>query len=218
MPESSLLHHLEQVGPEGLTVPELLALILRTGSDQNDALALATQLLDQHGGLRALARLEYSDWLLELRPVQAAAVLAALELARRLPSEAESPRASVHTAADAAQLLALAMERHKQEHLRVILLDAQRRVLTIPTVYIGSLALTVVRTAEVFREALARNAASVILAHNHPSGDPTPSPEDLDITEHLVKAGRLLDIAVLDHLIIGHGRWVSLRESGLSFD
>lgn len=214
---SSLVEHLQQMGLETLTVAELLALILRTGDDQEEAISFAKRLLDQYGGLRALARLDYTDWLVELRPVQAASLMAAFEVGRRLPFMPEQGRPSVQTAADAANLLQLAMEGHKQEHLRVILLDAQRRVMATPTVYIGSLSLTVVRTAEVFREAIARNAASLILAHNHPSGDPTPSPQDLDLTDHLVKAGKVLDIAVLDHLIIGHGRWKSLRESGLEF-
>jgi DNA repair protein RadC len=143
--------------------------------------------------------------------------MAALELGRRLLSDGEAERPLIQTAEDAAKLLMLDMERLKQEQLRVILLDAHRRVIAIPVVYIGSLNMTVIRAAEVFREAIARNAPNLILAHNHPSGDPTPSPSDLDLTESLVAAGRLLDIAVLDHLIIGHGRWVSLRDTGAVF-
>jgi DNA repair protein RadC len=98
-----------------------------------------------------------------------------------------------------------------------MLLDVHRRVIAIPTVYLGSLNMTVVRAAEVFREAIARNCASIILLHNHPSGDATPSAADLQLTEDLIAAGRLLDIAVLDHIVIGAGEWTSLRDTGMNF-
>ena len=104
-----------------------------------------------------------------------------------------------------------------QEHLRVINLDTRNRVINIEKLYIGSLNASTVRVGELFRPAIARNAASIIVLHNHPSGDPTPSPEDIALTRSIVQAGKLLDIAVLDHLVIGQGRWVSLKERGLGF-
>ncbi len=170
-----------------------------------------------NGGLRGLARFSYAELADRLGATRAESMLAALELSRRLVSRNGEERPLIRTAADAARLVLLEMETLPQEHLRVILLDVTRRVMAIPTVYIGSLNMTVVRIAEVFREAVTRNAASLVLVHNHPSGDPTPSEEDFVLTEKIIEAGKLLDITVLDHVIIGQGNWVSLRETGLDF-
>jgi DNA repair protein RadC len=104
-----------------------------------------------------------------------------------------------------------------QENVRVILLDAARRVVSLPTIYVGTLNASVLRIAEIFREAITRNTPALILVHNHPSGDPTPSPEDVELTRTIVKAGELLDILVLDHLIIGQRDWVSLKNLGITF-
>lgn len=170
-----------------------------------------------NGGLRGLARFSYPELADRLGAARAGSLLAALELSRRLVSRNGEERPLIRTAEDAARLVMLEMETLPQEHLRVILLDATRRVMSITTVYIGSLNMTVVRIAEVFREAITRNAASLVLVHNHPSGDPTPSEEDFVLTEKIIEAGNLLDITVLDHVIIGQGNWVSLRETGLAF-
>jgi DNA repair protein RadC len=105
----------------------------------------------------------------------------------------------------------------EQEHLRVLYLDTRNRLIGSETVYIGSLNAAHIRVSEVFREATRCNCAAIIVAHNHPSGDPTPSPEDVEVTRQLVAAGDLLDIELLDHLIIGRQRFVSLRERGLGF-
>ena len=105
----------------------------------------------------------------------------------------------------------------EQEHLRVLLLDTRNQVLAMPTIYIGSLNTSVVRVGELFRSAIKENAAAIIVAHNHPSGDPSPSSEDVRVTRQLVEAGQLLDIDVLDHVIIGRQRYVSLKERGLGF-
>jgi DNA repair protein RadC len=106
----------------------------------------------------------------------------------------------------------------EQEHMRVLLLDTKNRVVAAREVYIGSLNTSLIRVGELFKEAVRANSASLIVVHNHPSGDPTPSPEDVAVTKQIVEAGRLLDIDVLDHLVIGQGRWVSLKERGLGFD
>jgi len=204
-------------GAHALTPAELLAVLLRSGSGTASALDLAQQILDTCGGLRPLSCLQYADLIGLLSPNQAVQVLAVLELARRLNAASDEDRPQIRGAADAARLLSGDMEALKQEHFRTILLDVHRRVMAVPTVYIGSLQMTVVRAAEVFREAITRNCASLILVHNHPSGDPTPSIEDVNITEALIAAGRVLDIGVLDHVIIGQGRWVSLRDTGVKF-
>lgn len=127
-------------------------------------------------------------------------------------------RDTISSPADVAALLLVEMSQLSQEQLRVVCLDTKNHVQTIHTVYQGCVNSSAVRVAEVFREPIRRNSAAIIVAHNHPSGDPTPSPEDVAVTRQLVDAGKLLDIAVLDHLIIGQGQWVSLRERRLGFE
>ena len=143
--------------------------------------------------------------------------MAALELGRRLMVASPEERPVVRSPADAANLLMMEMSLLQQEHLRLILLDTKNRVLGTPTVYIGSLNMSVLRVGEVFREVIRQNCAAVIVVHNHPSGDPTPSPEDVAVTKRIVNAGQLLDVEVLDHLVIGQQRYVSMKERGLGF-
>ena len=151
-------------------------------------------------------------------PAKTAQLKAALELGRRMLLAAPEDRPVVRSPTDVAQLLMAQMGHLKQEHFRVVFLDTRNRVLDSETVYVGSLNASYIRVAEVFREAVTRNCAAVIVAHNHPSGDPTPSPEDVAVTRQLVAAGKLLDIEVLDHLVVGMQRFVSLRERGLGFE
>ena len=131
----------------------------------------------------------------------------------------ESPeeRPSINSPGDAAALVQYDMSALEQEELRVILLNTRNRVQKIETIYRGSLNTSQVRVGEIFKAAIRVNAAAIIVVHNHPSGDPTPSPDDLAITRAIVEAGRLLDVQVLDHLVIGQGRFVSLKERGLGF-
>ncbi|MCA9920769.1 MAG: DNA repair protein RadC, partial [Anaerolineales bacterium] len=145
-------------------------------------------------------------------------IKAALEVGRRLMAAAPEERIRITSPGDAANLLMSEMSFLEQEHLRIILLDTRNRVLHTPTIYIGSLNTSVVRVGELFRAAIKENAAALIVAHNHPSGDPSPSPEDVRVTRNIVKAGKLLDIEVLDHVVIGHHRFVSLKERGLGFE
>ena len=150
-------------------------------------------------------------------PAKAAQLKAAIELGRRMVSAAPEERVVIHSPEDAANVLAYEMGALEQEELRVILLDTRHRVVDWKAVYKGSLNSSQVRVAEVFRDAVRVNAAAIVVAHNHPSGDPTPSPDDVVITRAIVQAGKLLDIDVLDHLVIGQGRWISLKERGLGF-
>jgi DNA repair protein RadC len=138
-------------------------------------------------------------------------------MGRRLLLAAPEERLQICSPADAANLLMLDMAHLDQEHLRLVLLDTKNRVLASPTVYKGNVNTSVIRISEIFREAIRHNSTSLIVAHNHPSGDPTPSPEDVRVTRQIHEAGKLLDIDVLDHLIIGQGRYVSLKERGLGF-
>jgi DNA repair protein RadC len=152
-----------------------------------------------------------------LGAAKAAQIKAAIELGRRLPLEAPEERASINSPADAAALVQYEMSVLEQEHLRVLLLDTRNHVLDTVEVYKGSLNSSQVRVGEVFKAAIRRSAAAVIVVHNHPSGDPTPSPDDVAVTRAFVQAGKLLDVELLDHLIIGQGSWVSLKERGLGF-
>ena len=143
---------------------------------------------------------------------------AALEVGRRLLLSSPDARPQITSPMDAANLLMLQMGCLEQENLRTILLDTKNRVLDSPTVYVGNVNSSIIRVSEIFREAIRANATALIVAHNHPSGDPTPSPEDVQVTRSIVEAGNLLGIEVLDHLVIGHQNFVSLRERGLGFD
>lgn len=215
-PRERLLYY----GSSALSNAELLAVILRVGGVGQNAVRLAESILARFEGLSGLARAGVAD-LVEVKGVgtaKVAQIKAALELGRRLMLSAPDERAQIRSPADAANLLMMEMSTLEQEHLRVILLDTRNRVLTIATIYIGSLNASTIRVGELFREAIRRNSAAVIVAHNHPSGDPTPSPEDVVITRQIVKAGQLLDIDVLDHVVIGQGKYVSLKERGLGFE
>jgi DNA repair protein RadC len=209
-----------QVGERALSTAELLAITIRIGTPGISAIRLAEQLLVRFDGLPGLARASINELATVngIGPAKAAEIKAALEMGRRMMAATPAERAKVSSPADAANLLMSDMMLLEQEHLRVILLNTRNEVLGMPTIYQGSLNTSVVRVAELFKEAIRANAAAVIVAHNHPSGDPTPSPEDISVTRQLVNAGALLDIAVLDHVIIGHRRYVSLKERRLGFD
>jgi DNA repair protein RadC len=144
-------------------------------------------------------------------------ILSAVELGRRLSLLEVEEQPTISSTAAAAALLQYEMSALEQESLRTILLDARNRLIRVHEVYKGSLTTSLIRTGEVFREAIKANAAGMIVVHNHPSGDPSPSPEDLAVTRILIEAGRLLDIPVLDHIVIGRTRFVSMREQGLGF-
>ncbi len=214
-PRERLLH----AGATALSTAELLAIILRVGVGGENVVTVAQRLLVRFGGLTGLARASAAELMAEhgVGEAKVTQIKAAFELGRRLVVTTPAERLQVRSPADAAQLLMAEMALLEQEHLRLILLDTKNNVLSIPTVYVGSLNSNLVRVGELFRYALKENCAALIVAHNHPSGDPTPSPEDIIVTRKVVEGGRLLDIEVLDHLIVGQGRFVSLKERGLGF-
>ena len=221
MPESERpRERLIKYGAGALSTAELLAILLRVGVAGENVIYLGMRLLSQHHGLSGLAKASHSE--LEatkgVGPVKVTQLKAAFELGRRLLVEAPDERPQIRSPADAANLLMLEMGLLDQEHLRLLLLDTKNRVLEMPTVYIGNLNTSVIRVGELFRYALRANCAGMIVVHNHPSGDPAPSPEDVRVTERIVEAGRLLDIDVLDHIIIGKQRFVSLKERKLGFN
>ena len=183
------------------------------------ALDSAVELINRAGSLDGLHAMSLEDMqqVPGVGPKAALAIKAALELGRRMLTISPSARPQVRSPQDVANLLMAEMMMLDHEELRVVLLDTKNNVLGVKLVYSGSLNTAVVRVGEVFREAIRRNVASIIVVHNHPSGDPTPSPEDVRVTEMLVEAGKLLDIAVLDHVVIGRNRYVSLKERNLGF-
>ncbi len=210
---------LKHYGASSLSNAELLAIILRTGAASQSVLNLATRLLSKFGGLAGLARAGFGELCQErgLGEAKAAQVKASIELGRRLLSEPDIGRAIVKSPADVANLVQAEMSLLEQEELRLVLLNTKNQVVSIPTVYRGSVNTSLVRVAEIFRDAVRQNCPALIVVHNHPSGDPSPSPEDIRITEQMVEAGRLLDIDVLDHLVIGRQLYVSMKERSLSF-
>lgn len=210
---------LEHYGPLALSTAELLAIILRVGTRDENVLRLAQRLLSTYGGLAGLAQAPFSELVAVkgMGPAKTTQLKAAFELGRRLQVAAPQERIIVRSPAEVANLLMLEMGPLEQEHLRVVILNTRNQVLKVHTVYIGSLNSAAARIGELFREAIRLNAAAIIVAHNHPSGDPTPSPEDVHFTRQIVEAGKLLGIEVLDHLVICQARWVSLKERGLMF-
>jgi len=210
---------LAYAGANALSTAELLAIILRTGSKGENVVRMAERLLTRYRGLTGLAQASHEELcqIHGLGAAKATQIMAALELGRRLLLAAPQEQAHIHSPADVANLLMLEMGLLEREQLRTVLLDTKNRVQRIETIYAGSLNTAVVRVGEVFRAAIRANSASIIVVHNHPSGDPTPSPEDVHVTEKIVEAGRLLNIDVLDHLIVTRSRFVSLKERGLGF-
>jgi DNA repair protein RadC len=206
-------------GPSALSTAELLAIILRVGGRGENVIRMAERLLAQFGGVSGLTQASFDELCAAhgVGEAKATQIKAALELGKRLLVASPHERPQVRSPADVANLLMMEMGLLEQENLRTVLMDTKNFVMRIHSVYTGSLNTAVVRVGEIFREAIRANSAAIILAHNHPSGDPTPSPEDVHVTEQVVEAGALLDIGVLDHLIIGRNRYVSLKERGLGF-
>ncbi len=210
---------LASLGPQALTNAELLAILLRVGVTGENAVQVGQRLLQQFGGIRGLHRAPFEELMNQhgIGEAKAAQVKAAIELGRRLTLESPEERPTINSPADAAALVQYEMSALEQEHLRVLLLDTRNHVLDIVEIYRGSVNTSQVRVGELFKAAVRRNATALIVVHNHPSGDPTPSPDDVAVTRALVQAGKLLDVDVLDHLVIGNGKYVSMKERGLGF-
>jgi DNA repair protein RadC len=218
-PDGRPREKLKAMGAGALSDAELLAIILRMGTHGESVIDLANRLLVTYGGLVGLSRVSFAELcdVHGLGEAKACQLKSALELGRRLLLAQPEERLQVRSPADLAPVLMLEMAPLDQETLRVVLLNTKNQVIKFSDVYKGSLNSSLVRVAEVFKEAVRVNAAAIIVAHNHPSGDPTPSQEDVRVTEQIVSAGKLLEIEVLDHLVIGERKYVSLRERKLGF-
>lgn len=207
-------------GAGGLSAAELIGLLWGVGPGRPSATALAEDALIRGAGLSGLAAASSRE--LErmpgVGPARAARLAAAFELGRRAVLDWPPGRWTIRSPRDLGPRLLAEVGHLEREELRVVLLDTRNGVLATPTVYRGNVSVALVRIGELFRDAVRLHAARLIVVHNHPSGDPTPSPDDLHMTAEAVAAGRLLDIAVLDHLVVGHGAWVSLRDRGIAFD
>ena len=211
------VNRLRHYGPTALSTAELVAAVLQTP----DALSLAHELLTRFEGLTGLIRATVSELCTVngVGPARAVQLKATLELGRRLFMASPEERPQITSPADAANLIMSDMALLDQEQMWVLVLNTKNYVITIDKVYQGSVNAALVRVSELFRTAIRENAPAIIVAHNHPTHDPTPSPEDVHVTRQIVDAGKLLDIEVLDHLICGgRQRFVSLKERGLGFD
>lgn len=206
-------------GAKALSDAELLAILLRTGTKADSVLRIAEKLLIAHKevGISGIARLSIGEFskVKGIGEAKAATVLAALELGFRMAERPSEPRFAIRSPQDVATYVMPRLRYENKEHFMIMLLNAKNHVLALSTISVGSLSASIVHPREVFREALSHSAASVLLIHNHPSGDPSPSKEDALVTQKLVQAGEVMDIAVLDHIIIGDNRFVSLKEEGM---
>ena len=210
---------LARLGPSALSSAELIAILLRIGTPGENAVQVGHRLLQTFGSLSGLHQASFTEVCAQhgIGEAKASQIKAAIELGRRLTLEKPEDRPKIQSPADAAALVQYEMGVLEQEELRVILLDSRNCVIEILGVYRGSLNSSQVRVGELFKGAVRRNSASIIIVHNHPSGDPTPSTDDIALTRAVIEAGRLLDVEVLDHIVIGRGKWVSFKERKLGF-
>lgn len=208
---------LRMLGPQALSDAELVALLFRTGHAGTNVLELAQQFLVAQGGLAGLLRVDFIDLVgrIAIGEAKATALLAAIELGKRLQRATYQERPSIRNAEDVMRLVALDMAPSLHEQVRLICLDTKSRAEAVVTLYNGTLDTVPVRVAEVFREPMRRNSAAIILVHNHPSGVAEPSDDDIALTRAIARAGMLLEIPLSDHVIIGHNAFVSLRGRGL---
>mgnify|MGYP005750853877 FL=1 len=203
-------------GPSSLSNHELLAILLRTGTKKESVLQMANRLLTKFEGLRLLkdASVNEITSIKGIGDAKALQIIAAIELGRRIHRLQYEDRYIIRSPEDAANYVMEEMRFLTQEHFVCLYLNTKNQVIHQQTVFIGSLNASIVHPREVFKEAFRRSAASFICLHNHPSGDPGPSREDIEVTKRLNECGKLIGIELLDHLIIGDQKFVSLKEKG----
>ncbi len=206
-------------GPGSLTNTELLAILLNTGTSSHSVVDLADLILREHGGFTGLMRLDASELarIHGIGPAKATKLKASMEIANRVLAARFETNRTIAKADDVFDLVGLEMAMLEEEQLRVILLNTRSELLGVKTLYQGSTNLVPVRIAEIMREAIRINATAMIIVHNHPSGDPTPSAADISLTLDVERACELMGIKLQDHVIIGQGRCVSLRRLGIGF-
>jgi len=204
-------------GQESLSNAELLAILLRTGSANESVFHLAQKILSELESVHTLRDITIEE-LIKIRgigPAKAIQIKAAIELGRRTYRDNELEKITIRSPKDVANYLIEELRYLKKEHFIAIILDTKNKVVGKETVSIGNLNSSIVHPREVFQPAIKRSGSALIVAHNHPSGDPTPSREDTEVTKRLIKAGEILGIELLDHLIIGGANYTSLKDKGL---
>jgi len=205
------------LGPEALSSQELLALIIGRGIPKKSVMTIAQELLVRFGNVKAIgqATLEELSQIKGIGLAKAAQIKACFELAKRENLETEEESFDIKNPEAVFKLISSSIKDKAKEHFKLILLNTRNKMIGISTVSIGTLTTSLVHPREVFKDAITHSAASVILAHNHPSGDPEPSEDDLKITKKLVESGKILGIEVIDHIIIGKNNFYSFREKRL---
>jgi DNA repair protein RadC len=206
-------------GPGALSSSELVAILLRTGRQGENVLNMSASLVARFGGLAGLARTSFAELCQVdgISEAKASQVQAALELGRRLVSLHPEDRPVIATPQDVMNLLGAEMSTLDQKHLRVICLSTKNEVKAVHQVYVGNVNASIVRVSEIVRPAIRDNCPAIVVVHNHPSGDPTPSPEDAAVTAQIREGAALLDIEMLDHIVIGGNSYASMKERGLGF-
>ncbi|MEA4848586.1 MAG: DNA repair protein RadC [Clostridiaceae bacterium] len=212
-PRERLIRH----GASVLSNAELLAILLRTGTKDESAISLAHRILVQEQGLRYLvdSNVEQLRCISGIGQAKAAQLKAAIELGKRLAAYEPGGDKPVKCPQDVAALLMEEMRYLKKEHMKLVLLNVKCNLISVEEISVGSLNASIVHPREVFNPAIRKSSASIIMVHNHPSGDPTPSSEDAAITERIAEAGKLIGIELVDHIIIGDGKYISMKEKGL---
>ncbi len=209
---------LYKYGSKALSNTELLAIIIRTGSRENTAIELSQKLLaGKKEGISFLTDTSLQE-IMKVKGIgecKAAQILAAVELGKRVMSSTHKDKSRITSPTDVVDLLMLDMTHLKKEHFKIVMLDTKNQIIGIENISVGSLNSSIVHPREVFKEAITKSSASIILVHNHPSGDPTPSKEDIAITRRLVEGGDILGVKVLDHIIIGNNKYISLKEKDI---
>jgi DNA repair protein RadC len=208
---------LAKYGSEVLSNAELLAILIRTGTKNESAIDIAYKLLKHEDGIGFLvdSKTEELSGIYGIGPAKAAQLKAAVELGRRLASQTYKKEIYIRCSKDASNLMMEDMRYLKKEYMKAILLNIKCGLIGIEEISVGSINSSIVHPREVFAPAIKKSCASILLVHNHPSGDPAPSQEDLNITKRLAEAGKILGIEVVDHIIIGDGTYVSLKDKGL---
>lgn len=204
-------------GAEVLSNSELLAILIRTGTKSESAIKLAQRIVGTNEGIRFVssATVQELSQIKGIGGAKASQIKAAIELGRRLRNYRVDHKIVINKPEDAVDILMEDMRYLKKEHLRVIFLNTKNIIIEVKDLSIGSLSSSVVHPREIFSEAIRKSSSSIIVSHNHPSGDPTPSQEDINITRRLHEVGKLIGIDLLDHLIIGDGNYISLKEKGI---
>ncbi|WP_269412072.1 RadC family protein [Lentibacillus daqui] len=205
-----------KLGPGQLSNQELCAILLGSGTREESVMVLAQRLISHFEGLHLLkeATIEELTTIKGIGPAKGVLLLAAFELGKRMNQYTPNDRYVIRTPKDGADYIMEEMRGLNQEHFVVLFLNTKNQIIHRQTIFIGSLNASIVHPREIFREAVKRSAASIICAHNHPSGDPSPSQEDIHVTRRLVESGKMIGIELLDHLVIGDRKFASLKEKG----